>query len=217
MIIARILVGGLLAVPSDTEVVRRVVGDLLDGYIRSRRHREFVAHPDQTLRLKALVLEIASKQLGGVSEVKVQAPVSEPRERLVRKCHEGLSGHTRILFDPDEVEVVVARVAGGTHHGAVRPRLEHVADRGMASVVPGSRAGWRVVGPAPGRHADRLWHDVATANQGFLFFGEGTDVLLGNGSGGFFVDNQFEGDGGADSVAVGDFNGDGDTDLVLAN
>ena len=59
--------------------------------------------------------------------------------------------------------------------------------------------------------------DVATANQGFLFFGEGTDVLLGNGSGGFFADNQFQGDGGADSVAVGDFNGDGDTDLVLAN
>ena len=58
--------------------------------------------------------------------------------------------------------------------------------------------------------------DVATANQGFLFFGEGTDVLLGNGSGGFF-DNQFEGDGGADSVAIGDFNGDGDIDLVLAN
>ena len=59
--------------------------------------------------------------------------------------------------------------------------------------------------------------DVATANQGFLFFGEGTDVLLGNGSGGFFADNQFQGDGGADSVAVGDFNGDGHTDLVLAN
>jgi Ca2+-binding RTX toxin-like protein len=59
--------------------------------------------------------------------------------------------------------------------------------------------------------------DVATANQGFLFFGEGTDVLLGNGSGGFFADNQFEGDGGAESVAIGDFNGDGDIDLVLAN
>jgi Ca2+-binding RTX toxin-like protein len=59
--------------------------------------------------------------------------------------------------------------------------------------------------------------DVATADEGFLFFGEGTDVLLGNGSGGFFADNQFHGDGGADSVAVGDFNGDGNTDLVLAN
>jgi Ca2+-binding RTX toxin-like protein len=59
--------------------------------------------------------------------------------------------------------------------------------------------------------------DVATADQGFLFLGEGTDVLLGNGSGGFFADNQFHGDGGADSVAAGDFNGDGNTDLVLGN
>jgi Ca2+-binding RTX toxin-like protein len=59
--------------------------------------------------------------------------------------------------------------------------------------------------------------DVATANQGLLTFGEGTDVLLGDGSGGFFVDNIFQGHRGPNSVAVGDFNGDGHTDLVLAN
>jgi Ca2+-binding RTX toxin-like protein len=59
--------------------------------------------------------------------------------------------------------------------------------------------------------------DVATANQGLLTFGEGTDVLLGDGSGGFFVDNLFQGHSAPKSVAVGDFNGDGHTDLVLAN
>jgi Ca2+-binding RTX toxin-like protein len=59
--------------------------------------------------------------------------------------------------------------------------------------------------------------DVATANQGLLTFGEGTDVLLGDGSGGFLVDNLFQGHSAPKSVAVGDFNGDGHTDLVLAN
>jgi Ca2+-binding RTX toxin-like protein len=59
--------------------------------------------------------------------------------------------------------------------------------------------------------------DVATANQGLFTFGEGTDVLLGDGSGGFFVDNLFQGHSAPKSVAVGDFNGDGHTDLVLAN
>ena len=59
--------------------------------------------------------------------------------------------------------------------------------------------------------------DVATADQGFLFTGEGTDVLLGNGNGTFSADNHFAGNGGAVSVAAGDFNGDGNTDLVLAN
>jgi len=59
--------------------------------------------------------------------------------------------------------------------------------------------------------------DLATANQGIFTIGGGTDVLLGDGSGNFSDNNEFQGDLGPQSVAVGDFNGDGHTDLVLAN
>ena len=135
--------------PGDAQVVHGVVGDLLDRHVRSGRRRGLVAHPQQAQGPPALRLEAGPQRLGGGDEIEVDAPVREPRERLVRERHQRLHAHRRVVFDPHDVEVVVARVSRRAHDRAVRPRLEHVADGGLRGVVPVPRAGRDVSRLAP--------------------------------------------------------------------
>jgi hypothetical protein len=59
--------------------------------------------------------------------------------------------------------------------------------------------------------------DLAVVNRG-LFFSEGSvSVLLGNGDGTFQSEVRYDVGNGADSIAAGDFAGDGRTDLAVAN
>src|SRR5262249_31065027 len=60
--------------------------------------------------------------------------------------------------------------------------------------------------------------DLAVANAGdSVGHGEGVSVLLGNGDGTFGPAQAFGTGKTPDSVAVGDFNGDGHLDLAVAN
>jgi hypothetical protein len=60
--------------------------------------------------------------------------------------------------------------------------------------------------------------DLAVADAGdSLGRGEGVSVLLGNGDGTFQAGHTYAAGPGPESVAVGDFNGDGILDLVVAN
>jgi hypothetical protein len=110
-----------------------------------------VSHPHQTLGFPALGLEAGSQRFGGTDEIEVDAPVLEPGERLIGEVRQFLDAHRRVLLDPDDVEGPVARATRRSHDRSVRPRLEHVTDRGMRRIAPGSRAGRRVVVGKTGR------------------------------------------------------------------
>jgi hypothetical protein len=58
--------------------------------------------------------------------------------------------------------------------------------------------------------------DLAVADNGdYSGNGAGVSVLLGNGDGSFQAARSFDAEGGPSSVAVGDFNGDGLSDLAV--
>ena len=59
--------------------------------------------------------------------------------------------------------------------------------------------------------------DLATANEGSIDVPGGVEVLLGDGSGGFTDVGQFPAGANPISLDVGEFNGDGYVDLVVAN
>jgi hypothetical protein len=59
--------------------------------------------------------------------------------------------------------------------------------------------------------------DLAVADTGYNGNGQGVNVLLGNGDGSFQDARYFAAGNEPDSVAVGDFNGDGTLDLAVAN
>ena len=61
--------------------------------------------------------------------------------------------------------------------------------------------------------------DLATADEGLVTLGEGVEVLLNDGSGNFDVvgNAPFQADRGPQSLDIGDFNADGNTDLAVAN
>ena len=132
----------VLDVPGDTQVVNSVVRNILDRHVWSGGGWP-VAHPHQARGLPALRLEAGSQRLGRSDEIEVDTPMCEARERLVRERRQGRDAHRRVPFDPYEVEVEVARVARRAHDRAVRPWLEHVADRGLRGVVPVPRPGRR--------------------------------------------------------------------------
>ncbi len=59
--------------------------------------------------------------------------------------------------------------------------------------------------------------DLATANYGYFGGGKSVSVLLGNGDGTFQAHADYPTNGDSQGVAVGDFNNDGNPDLVAAN
>src|SRR5438132_259263 len=59
--------------------------------------------------------------------------------------------------------------------------------------------------------------DLVTANLVNSIGGAGVSVLLANGDGTFHTAINYSVGGAAQSVAVGDFNGDGNLDVVVAN
>ncbi len=60
--------------------------------------------------------------------------------------------------------------------------------------------------------------DLVTANRSFYYYGGGTvSVLLGDGTGNFGSPTEFDTSGNSNSVAVGNFNGDDNLDIVTAN
>src|SRR5215813_9935645 len=59
--------------------------------------------------------------------------------------------------------------------------------------------------------------DLAVANWGDFFDGSTVSILLGTGTGSFGTKTDFDTGDAPNSVAVGDFNGDGTLDLAVAN
>ena len=108
-----------------------------------------MAHPEHTQRLPALRLEVDLQRLRGGDHIEVHAPVGESRERLISERDQSIHTHPRVVFDPDHVEVVVARVSRRPRDRAVRPRLEDVTDGGVRGVVPVPGAGRDVSRLAP--------------------------------------------------------------------
>ena len=99
-----------------------------------------MVHPDQAIGLPAVGLELRPQRLPDVRELEVDPPVREPGERVVGDGDELVDAHRRVALDAHDVEVVVVRVASGARDRAVRPRLEHVADRVVRGVAPGAGA-----------------------------------------------------------------------------
>ncbi len=83
--------------------------------------------------------------------IEVQPPVLEPRERVVGHRDQRVDVHVGVVLDAHDVEVVVARIGRRAHDGAVRPRLDHVAHRGVRRIAPGPCAGRDIVVHRVGR------------------------------------------------------------------
>ena len=107
----------------------------------ARRQRGSRGASTPRTAFQPLASKPARSGLGGVDEIEVHAPVLEPGERLIGEGDECVDAHRRVLLDPHDVEVAVARVTRRSHDRPVRPRLEHVTDRGMRGIAPGPRAG----------------------------------------------------------------------------
>jgi hypothetical protein len=150
-------------VPGDPQLAHGVVGHLLDRDVRSGRGWALVAHPQQAQGPPALRLEAGPQRLRGVDEIEVDAPVGKPRERRVRETHQRIDTHRRVVLDPHDVEVEVARVARGTYDRAVRPWHENVADGGLQGVMPVPRPGRHATIRGTGAHSPRL--GPATAHR----------------------------------------------------
>jgi hypothetical protein len=152
-------------VPGDTQLVHDVVGHLLDVHVRPGRRRRLVSHPEQAQRPPALGFEAGSQRLGGSDEIEVDTPVREPGQRLVRERHKGVHAHRRVVLDPHDVEVVIARVARGAHDRAVRPWLENVAYGGLQGVVPVARSRRHAAVHGAGCHTLRLRPEVRVDDE----------------------------------------------------
>ncbi len=100
----------------------------------------------------------------------------------------------------------VVSVLLGNGDGTFRAAVNYGAGRDPRSVAVGDFNGDGV-------------QDLAVANQAAppFFLGGGVLVLLGNGDGTFQAAREFGAGLGPNSVAVGDFNGDGVPDLAVAN
>ena len=130
----------VLLVPGDTQVVHGVVRDLLDRSVRTGRRCDLVTHHQQPRWQPAARLEAGPQPVCRSSVIEVDAPMCQPGERLVREQRQRVHAHGRVFLHPHHVEVVVARIRRGARNGAVLPRIEDVAHRGMRRAQPAERA-----------------------------------------------------------------------------
>jgi hypothetical protein len=99
-----------------------------------------VAHAQQAYRLPAPRLEARTQKLRGGYVLDVDPSMRVAGERVGREGHQLLDAHPRIALNPDEVVGKVVRVPRGVQDRAVRPRLEHVANRPLLGVMPSVHA-----------------------------------------------------------------------------